>query len=169
MAEYEFTLIVDGDLADDSIVDALYEAGCDDGLVGTADGVGVIDFTRDADTFLDAVLSAIAEVETVPTLRVVRVAPDELVTMTEIADRLGRTRESVRLLIAGARGAGDFPPPVSHYTARTKLWRWTDIAAWAGLDEAARSRGRDTVATNAALELRNTPPKARKALRRLVS
>lgn len=50
--------------------------------------------------------------------------------MSEIAERLGRSRESIRLLIAGERGPGDFPPPVSHVRTRTRLRRWPDVLRW---------------------------------------
>ena len=129
--DHEFTLIVAGDLTDDDVIDQLFEAGCDDASVGVVDGVGVISFLRDEMRFSDAVLSAIREVESVPGLLVRRVEPDDLVTMTEIADRLGRSRESVRLLIAGERGDGSFPPPVSHARTRMRLWRWSEVARWA--------------------------------------
>lgn len=54
MKEYEFTLIVAGDLTDEAVVDALYEAGCDDATVGVIDGVGIISFIRDASSLTDA-------------------------------------------------------------------------------------------------------------------
>jgi predicted DNA-binding transcriptional regulator AlpA len=88
-------------------------------------------------------------------VRVRRVEPDDLVTLSEIAERMGRTRESVRLLAAGERGAGDFPPPVSHLRSRFRLWRWSDVAAWAGVvSDEERDRARFVALVNAALELR---------------
>ena len=42
-----FTLTVD-DLQQQALVDALFEAGCDDGLVGRADGIQYIEFDREA-------------------------------------------------------------------------------------------------------------------------
>ena len=42
---YDFTLVLSGiDEMSDEIVDALFEAGCDDGLPGMTHGVPVIDF-----------------------------------------------------------------------------------------------------------------------------
>ncbi len=59
-----FTLILTGlaELSDD-ISDALFEAGCDDALIGIRDGVVFLDFDREASSFREAVLSAIADVE----------------------------------------------------------------------------------------------------------
>ncbi|HUG88332.1 MAG TPA: hypothetical protein VMP42_06160 [Actinomycetota bacterium] len=155
MHEFEFTLVVDGPVEDEQVIDKLYEARCSDATIGSVDGAGYLDFHREAPSFSEAVLSAIENVESVPGLRVVRVEPDDLVTMAEIADRLGRTRESVRLLITGRRGKGGFPAPISHLRSRSRLWRWSEVAQWAAVgtpDE--RHRARFVAALNAALELR---------------
>jgi hypothetical protein len=155
MPEYEFTLIIDGALDDEESVNALLNAGCDDATFGASNGVGTGDFSRDAESLIDALVSAISAVESVPGLRVRRVEPDDLVTIPEIAERLHRTPESVRLLANGERGGGTFPPPVSHLRTRNRLWRWSDIAAWAEMmkpDELADARV--IAALNAKLELR---------------
>jgi hypothetical protein len=132
MATYNFTLIIEGaDLQTPEAQDALYEAGCNDATFGLADGVQYAEFDRKAASYGAALAGAMADVRrAVPQTRIVHVEPDELVTMAEIADRLGRSRESIRLLIAGERGSGDFPAPVSHVRTRTRLWRWPDVARW---------------------------------------
>jgi hypothetical protein len=60
-----FTLYLSGVDAElpDEVLDALYEAGCDDGLVGSCEGVVTIDFARDGESFDEAVRSATADVE----------------------------------------------------------------------------------------------------------
>lgn len=64
MPKHQFTLIVDGvDLQHESVIDRLFESGCDDALVSSRDGVQFIDFDRDAATLDEAVLSAVADVE----------------------------------------------------------------------------------------------------------
>ncbi|MGH3276456.1 MAG: helix-turn-helix transcriptional regulator [Streptosporangiaceae bacterium] len=129
---YEFTLLVAGaDVQTDEALNALAEAGCDDATVGSQGGVQHLDFDREASSYLAAVLSAVEDVETaVPGVRVVRVLPDEYVTLAEIAQRTGRTRESARLLSIGERGPGGFPPPAARGAERNKLWRWAEVAAW---------------------------------------
>ena len=114
MPNYQFTLIIEGpDLQADAIIDALFEAGCDNALVGRTDGVQYLDFDRNAPSLEDAILSAVVDVERIDAAEVVRLADAGLVSMADIATRMGRTRESVRLLIAGERGPGGFPLPVS--------------------------------------------------------
>ena len=155
MAEYEFTLVIDGPLDDEDTINALFDAGCDDATFGSISNTGFGDFAREASSLGLAVISAIANVESVPGLRVRRVEPDDLVTIPEIAERLGRTPESIRLLANGERGGGTFPAPVSHLRTRSRLWRWSDIVAWAELgDEETVEQAALFVAVNALLELR---------------
>jgi len=167
MTEYSFILAIDGNVEEK--VEELFEAGCDDALFGSIDGAHYADFDREAPTLGKAIFSAIADIESVPGLQVRRVEPDDLVTMSEIAERLERTRESVRLLIAGERGSGDFPPPVSHLRSRNRLWRWSDVAAWAGeANDEDRAKARLIAAVNAALELRTSTPNLPESERELV-
>lgn len=132
MGMYEFTLILEGpDVLGDEAANALFEAGCGDATFGEVDGSQYADFTRRARSLARAIGSARRAIESaVPGARVIRVEPEDLVTATDIADRTGRTRESVRLLISGERGPGAFPPPVSHLRSRGRIWKWTDVARW---------------------------------------
>lgn len=132
MTTFNFTLIIEGaDLQTEDAQDALFEHGCDDALFGVVDGVQYAEFDRDAGSFGQALTSAMVAVrDAVPGARVVHVEPDELVTMAEMAERLDRTRESIRLLVSGERGSGDFPAPVSHVRSRSRLWRWPEVLRW---------------------------------------
>ncbi len=170
MNEFEFTLVLSGDFDDDRTMDALFVAGCDDATFGSVDGAGLADFVRGAPSLAMAVKSAIDQVESVPGLRVLRVEPDEFVTMSEIAERLGRSRESVRLLVKGQRGPGGFPHPVSHLRARSRLWRWSEVAAWAAQNlGSASDEGAHVIASvNAVLAFRENASKLAPEERKLV-
>ena len=160
MKSYEFVLIVEGpDLQSDGLVDAIFEAGCDDALVGCSNGVQFVDFEREAMTAAEAVRSAVAAVESIPGVSVVRVADADLVSIADIASRTGRTRESVRLLIAGKRGPGGFPPPVTDPRNRYRLWRSDDVQRWFAEhygEQPIRPEADVVAAVNAELELRRT-------------
>ena len=92
MPIHHFTLIVDGaDLRRGSAVDLLFEAGCDDALVGSTEGTQFIDFDREAASFDDAVLSALADVEQVPGVEVVRMVPGS-VAAARVCARAGNVR-----------------------------------------------------------------------------
>lgn len=163
MSGYRFTLMVDGpDLQEAEHAEALFQMGCSDATIGRRGEVQYLDFDRSAETLAGAVFEAMAAIEgAVPGARVVRLEPDDLVTMAEIADRTSRTRESVRLLVAGERGPGGFPAPATHALSRLRLWRWSAVAAWfAGVlgqpvpgDDGADARF--AAALNAGLDLRH--------------
>ena len=74
MSTFDFTLVLSGfsELTDE-VMNALYEAGCDDGLVCLAkDGTAFIEFDREATDLQSAIRSAIADVRKTP-YRVLRV------------------------------------------------------------------------------------------------
>lgn len=127
MSEHNFALTIRGPLID-ALLDALFEAGCDDATFSTKGELTFGEFDREAPNLLEAVLSAIAAVESAGA-EVLHVDPDELVWASEIAARTGRSRQSIDMLIRGQRGPGDFPPAASHGT-RNPLWRWSEVEAW---------------------------------------
>ena len=64
MKTYEFVVtLTKGTEHSDELVEALYEAGCDDGSVWSSAGVVQIGFTRQADSLEEAIRSAIADVQ----------------------------------------------------------------------------------------------------------
>ena len=160
MTTHTFTLIVDGpDVTEPPVADALFAAGCGDALLGRRDRVQFVDFDREAPELVQAIVSAIEQVESVEGMRVLRVEPEDLVSASVIAERTGRSRESVRLLAEGKRGPGGFPAPIAWIDARTRLWHWSDVANWFAekldqrVDDLADARL--VAAVNAGLETRN--------------
>ncbi len=70
MPTRRFTLIVEGpDLQAERVIDALFQAGCDDATVGRTDGVQYIEFDREAKSFSKAVFSAVQDIEKVGAFR----------------------------------------------------------------------------------------------------
>ena len=65
-----------------------------------------------------------------PIRAVERVEPEEHVSQSEMAARLGRSRQSVSQLVSGARGPGGFPPP-AFQSGHVALWRWSEVSEWA--------------------------------------
>ena len=75
---YNFILETSGrDVLDNEVFDALTEAGCDDAGIGRFLGVDRLDFDREANSFCEAVRSAIEDVQSVPGVSVTRVFPGE--------------------------------------------------------------------------------------------
>jgi hypothetical protein len=131
---FEFTLIfeLEGEELSEDALDSFYEAGAADATIGRSSGVFFAGFSKEAEDLLEAVISAIQTIEGAGLgATVVRVEPDELVTIADIARRTGRTNESIRLLIHGDRGPGGFPAPSTRIgSGRSRVWRWADVAEW---------------------------------------
>ena len=127
---HTFTLVVvnEHELTTE-LEDALFEAGCDDGMLFSKNQVVYIEFDRDADSLEEAVVSAINNVESAG-FQVARVEPSDLVTSAEISRRANRSRQSVAQIIKGKRGKGGFPIPVAGVTSKTSVWSWAEVSNW---------------------------------------
>ena len=133
MTKWMFRLTIAGIALTDEQLDALFEAGCGDAAFSLErDGTVLGFFDREAETQEDAVLSAIYDVESADIgARVLRVTKDDdWLTASEIAKRVGRTRQSIGLLVRGDRGSGGFPAPVARHGSPNPLWSWADVEAW---------------------------------------
>ena len=92
MQRFTFTVAVEGrDLQAGEVVDALFDAGCDDALVGSFEGAQFLGFDREAGSIEEAMLSAVADVESVEGLTVTKVAGAGSITSAEMAARAERT------------------------------------------------------------------------------
>jgi hypothetical protein len=89
------------------MADKLFDIAEGDLVPEGGTGVNLVHVCREADSFAAALLKAVEDVE-LTGLVVTGIASDDLVSLRDIAARLGRTYESVRLSAAGKRGP-DFP------------------------------------------------------------
>lgn len=67
--------------------------------------------------------------EVLPDAIAIRLDQD-LVSIPDIAERTGRSRESIRLLVEGKRGPGEFPSPVGTVGDGIRVWPWASILGW---------------------------------------
>lgn len=130
MPHFEFAIIADGvDTNNPAFEDRFFEAGCDDALVMIVKGNVVLQFTREAPDVAEAVATAIRDVHRAGA-RAKRIAPDSYVTMSDIAERSGLTRQAISNYANGERGAGDFPRAVLRANTDSPLWDWLSVARW---------------------------------------
>jgi hypothetical protein len=130
MNVYWFDLEVAGPVTDVQI-EALGE------LLASRDGIdatvqadhrgGAVMFSREADDAVQAIVSAIEDVEAAG--MVVAGVAEDRVTVEEIAERAKVTSASVRYWIAGDRGPGGFPEPKVR-RPRAALYSWAEVSAW---------------------------------------
>lgn len=132
MTVYDLTLRLDviGYLTEEQ-QDALYEATGGD--VGIEDGPrGIfLSLEREALSLSAAITSAVRDVERrVPGLRVIGIGQEDGVTLADIAQRTGRSCESVRLYAAGKRGPTGFPAPDWTSPGGQRFYSWAEVASW---------------------------------------
>src|SRR5215208_2964711 len=110
---YQFTLVLKNvDENTPGLEDSLYEVNCDDALINFRNGAVYLDFDRAATSLEQAVISAIRDIESASIDAIVsHVAPEDLVTESEVAKRLEMKRQAVSLWIKGERRKS-FPKPV---------------------------------------------------------
>jgi hypothetical protein len=152
MATFTFTLVLDGvDVASESQVDALAES-CPAGMLAERDGVVTLVVVRDADDAFAAVEQTVQEV----TRTGARVAglDFDLVAASDIAERTGRSRQSVLQLVTGMRGPHGFPHPLGWVGDGIRVWDWSSVNEWfrdsLGEGEPERGLTRGEAATVAA-------------------
>ena len=156
-----FSVMIRGRMTPE-VIDAVYEAAPDALLSIDRDECGgLVEFDRDTEKPpLETMVRAIDDLERVPGIRVERLEPDELVYAAEIADRVGRSRQSVDQLVKGERGPGGFPLPATHADRRNPLWRWSEVEDWfeayegRAIDEAHRELMFTVAVINSMLDIR---------------
>jgi hypothetical protein len=88
MTTYRFTVVLAdfGEIPDD-LAEALFEAGCDDGSPWSSQGVAAVGFDREAESFEQAVRSAIADVQKAGChVAWIKIEPEDLVQRTPTGD-----------------------------------------------------------------------------------
>lgn len=164
MDEYSFSFVLEGaeDLTEE-FAERIYGVA-DDSSLGRQGGVTRLSFDREASSLIEAISTAIRDAESVDGILVERLEPEDLVAASEIARRIGQSRESVRLYIKGERGPGGFPGPARGLDSPSPLYRWDDVAEWVAKNlgpehlESSIREAKVVEAFNAALELRRLAP-----------
>ena len=129
MKTHEFTIVASGlDPDMEGYEDRFFEAGCDDATLSFQKGVIIAAFAREAVSFSKAVSSAYEDVMRTGA-KVERVEPDYLVSLSDIAQRSGLTRQAISLYARAERGA-EFPNPVARVTSNSPLWDWLEVTEW---------------------------------------
>lgn len=102
-----------------------------DGMVSSSDGLTIATLFFDGVSACDKLHALLHDA-----VRDLRVADFEvtgldfdLVNTTEIADRIGRTRQTVRQYVDGVRGPGQFPAPLGA-PGGVRVWDWGSVNEW---------------------------------------
>jgi hypothetical protein len=121
MKTYEFSIIASGlDPQAEDFDARFYNSGCDDAIVSFQKGHIIVDFAREAPSLESAIASAIVNVRQAGA-EVEHVEPDPLVSLSDIAERVGCSRAAISQYSTGRREK-DFPAPVARVTSDSPLW-----------------------------------------------
>lgn len=93
---------------------------------GEVRALGLIDAPRAVDAAFQLVT---AVHEAVPDARPTRVVED-LVSVADVAERTGFSRQYVLMLAKGERGPGGFPAPRGQVSRNQKIWDWEPVKVW---------------------------------------
>lgn len=132
MPLFNFTLTLSGvSRSTPNLEEALYHAHCDDALICFYGTAVYLDFDRESGTLEQAILSAIRDIESAPSLNArVESVDSTLVGLSDIAELTGVSRQAISLLKDGARGGGQFPAPIQRVKGNSPLWRWQTVVQW---------------------------------------
>lgn len=129
MHTYTVSVVVDNLELTDDVLDALF-TGIKDAVPSSINGVVKVTSPVPADDDHAAALRLIDLIHAaLPQAIPVRLDQD-LVSITDIAERSGRTRESVRLFVEAKRGPGYFPPPIGIVGNAIRVWPWNSVLDW---------------------------------------
>jgi hypothetical protein len=128
--EYSFTLkfnFPSSQVDSDAYIEQLYEAGCDDALIGIGkQGLIALEFMRSATSAFEAVSSAIVDVrKVIPDAILIEATPD-FVGLTDTAKILGCSRQNIRNLIFN----GDPRSPSPVYEGTPSIWHLAELLTW---------------------------------------
>jgi len=125
--DFTLTFAISETLGVDEMEERLFEAGCDDAIIGFGQkGRFALNFTREAESAEVAILSALRNVKAaLPHAGLVEAAPD-LVGVSDLAGILGFSRQNMRKLIQ--THFASFPLPLHDGTSA--IWHLADVLAW---------------------------------------
>jgi len=128
MKEYDFRLIFKLNYKKENLetdLDRLYEAGCDDAIVGVGkEGYLALDFIRESNSGHEAIATAVENVNQVfKEAKLTQVSPD-LVGIKDLASIFKCSRQNIQ------RNAikSDFPNPV--YNGAQAIWHLATVLNW---------------------------------------
>lgn len=135
MPIYEFTLVVEGLTIDDPHHDTrLSSAGASDAIVYQSDGATYAAFTREtasaSEAVSEAVRSAVEAIHRADPAGQILGLDQDLVSASDIAERIGVTRQAIGHYVAGTRGPGGFPRPDGVIGNGQRIWRWARVHEW---------------------------------------
>lgn len=133
MNTYNFELFFNLNPGEDGwdFQDSLYEAGCSDAMISIGQkGVIEMTFNREAESAIDAILSAIENVLTAITHATLENIRPDIQNLTEMAFLFGTSKQNMRKYANNevVKVSESFPAPV--VIGKIAYWHTLDVALW---------------------------------------
>jgi hypothetical protein len=167
-----FAVVVGSEPTDDQL--RALRRRCADVVIDRQEPAGRVRlfFHRRAPSLVDAIVSAVRDLDSVG-LSAVHVLDDEHhVTLADVARRTGRSHQVVRRWARARSGPGGFPPPLFTGT-KGALYSWSEVSSWLREHLGLEVDSTEAVftAVNLALQLRALAPRIERmaALRTLIA
>lgn len=128
MITHFFRVVIRESLDDDTL-DAITQECLDDAAFLTEGTLSIVEFDREGTSTAQAVAEAVGDLLEAG-LTPVRVLDGDIVSLQDIADRIGQSRESVRRYASAVRGQRGFPAPVNPSREGTTFYRWSEVSPW---------------------------------------
>jgi predicted DNA-binding transcriptional regulator AlpA len=127
--DYEFLFVVHGVSMDDEEAVAILTNDFD-GVLSWNRGRYRLAVASNGEDSCSAVIGLLSRLApALPGLRVLRLDPD-LVGISDIAQRIGHSRQNIQQWVNGERnGSRPFPPPEGA-AGRSLVWRWAEVNEW---------------------------------------
>lgn len=126
---FTVSLVLDDVELTNEHLDCIFEA-LPDAVPAAVGGVVTLTVPVDAPSAESAAFQLVEVVGSIlPEATAIRLDQD-LVSVPDIAERTGRSRESIRLLVEGKRGPGRFPFPVGTVGDGIRVWPWASVLGW---------------------------------------
>ena len=130
MRDYEFTLkfsLPDASEDPSDYIEALYEAGCDDAVIGVGQpGRIALNFTRTAKSAFEAASSAMRDIRSAIPDAVLAEALPDFVGLTDVADIAGFSRQNMRKLMLGNMSTF----PIAVHEGKPAVWHLASVLIW---------------------------------------
>jgi len=130
MNEYEFSIVIrDADFSAPNLHDLLFENGCDDALICANNNTVYLQFTREANSAQEAILSALSNINDAGFKDLI-IEESNAITISEIASKAELTRQAIHNYVKGHRGDRNFPKPIAGLSSNNPLYDWYEVAQW---------------------------------------
>ncbi len=129
MPSYTVSVVIEGVDLTDNILDLLFQE-LEDAVPSSVDGAVRVTAPVEAPDDRSAALALIDQLVAVMRDATPVRLDQDLVSIPDIAVRTARTRESIRLLVEGKRGPGQFPTAIGTVGDGIRVWPWSVVVSW---------------------------------------